>query len=137
MRACGCFLLLINIVVSVMSFILIYKSKTTEYHEITVIALATYTFYSLSIAIISSVKQIKQNNYVYFCAKMISLISASVSLVPLTNTMLATFGDDTTQLRNIILPLLSGAVALFIITSAILMIRKANFDLRILKNEKK
>ena len=118
-----------------MMFILIYTTSTIKHHEITVIALATYTFSDLTIAIISSIKHLKNNNHVYSCVKIISLISASVSLITLTNTMLATFGKDTTILRKVILPTLSGVVAVFIIICAILMIIKANTDLRILKNE--
>ena len=135
MRACGCFLLLINLVVSVMMAILIVRDHLVKHHEITVIALATYTFYALTIAIITSVKGLKQNDHVYSCVKITSLISASVSMVTLTNTMLSTFGEENVLLRQIILPLLSGAVAVFIIACAIFMIRKANFDLRVLPNE--
>ena len=136
MRACGYFLLLINIVVSSMMFILIYGNTIIKHHEITVITLATYTFSSLSFAIISSLKQLKQNNHVYSCAKIISLTSASVSLATLTNTMLATFGEDNLLLRSIVLPILCGAITLFIIVSAFLMVYKATLDLRKLKNEK-
>ena len=56
-------------------------------------------------------------------------------MATLTNTMLATFGEDNLLLRKIILPLLCGAIAIFIIVCAILMIRKATIDIRTLKNE--
>jgi len=135
MRACGFYLLLLNFVVSVMMFILIDNIAHVEYHEIVVITLATYTFYSFTLAIISSVKYLKRNNHIYFCAKIVSLISASVSMVTLTNTMLETFGDNNT-LRNVILPILSSAVAIFIIICAIFMIKKSNSDLRTLQYEK-
>ena len=135
MRACGIFLFLINLVVSAMMFFLIYKGGYVKHHEITVIALATYTFSSLTVAIVSSIKQLRKNDYVYACVKAISLISASVSLVTLTNTMLVTFGEENVLLRSIILPLLSGTVAVFIIVSAVFMIRKANLNLRKLGNE--
>ena len=42
MRACGYFLFLLNLVVSVMVFLLIYTAPYTKYHEIIVITLATY-----------------------------------------------------------------------------------------------
>ena len=135
MRACGCFLLLLNLVVSVMVFLLIYTVPPAKYHEIIVITLATYTFSALTLAIINIVKYLKKNDHVYSCAKVISLISASVSMLTLTNTMLATFGGDDTMLRRIILPIFSGVVAIFIIVCAILMIKKANNDLKVLKNE--
>ncbi len=136
MRACGYFLLLINLAVSTMMFLIIYGNQYAKHHEITVITLATYTFSSLSVAIVSSMKFIKKNDYVYSCVKFISLTSSSVSLVTLTNTMLATFGEENVLLRSIVLPLLSSAVSVFIITVALLMIRKANSDLRTYKNEK-
>ena len=136
MRACGYFLLLINLAVSTMMFILIHASNNIKYHEIIVISLATYVFWSVGIAIASSIKEIKKNNHVYSCVKLISLISASVSLVTLTNTMLITFGENNVQLRNIIMPILCAVVAVFIIICAIFMIKKANFDLRVLSNEK-
>ena len=136
MRACGCFLFLLNVVVSVMMFVLIYTAGYVKHHEITVIALAAYTFFALTTAIISCVKHLKNNDYIYSCAKVISLISASVSLVTLTNTMLTTFGEENLLLRSIVLPILSGAVSVFIIVCAIFMIRKANLDLKVLKNEK-
>lgn len=135
MYVCGIFLFLVNVVVSVMTFILIYTAVPIKHHEITVITLATYTFSALASAIVSSVKQIRQNNHVFSCIKLVSLISASVSMVNLTNVMLATFGDGG-YLRNIILPIFSGVVSIFIIFCAILMTRKAVFDLRELKNEK-
>lgn len=136
MRFCGYFLFLINLAVSVMMFLLVNNNQGAKYHEIIVITIATYTFSSLSLAIINSVKHFKQNNHVYLCAKVISLISASVSMVTLTSTMLATWGKDNVALRNVILPILCGVVALFIISCAIFMIVKANLDLRTVDYEK-
>lgn len=136
MRACGYYLFFINLVFSIMIFLLIYGNHHVKHHEITVITLATYTFYSLTVAIINSIKYLRKNAYLHSCAKMINLISASVSIVTLTNTMLSTFGENNVSLRNIILPLLCVAVSVFIIACAIFMIRKANLDLRKLKNGK-
>ena len=137
MRSCGYFLFLLNLVVSVMLFVLIYSTHSMQYHEIIVITLATYTFASLTMAIIGSVKYLKKQDYLYACIKVIRLASVSVSMVALTNTMLATFGENTTLLRSIILPILSGVVAVFIILCALLMIKKANLDLKVVKNEEK
>lgn len=135
LRSLGYFLFLLNLVVSVMMFILIYTAAPIKHHEITVITLATYTFSTLTFSIISTIKFWKKNDYSHTCVKLVNLISASVSMVTLTNTMLATFGENTQRLRGIILPLLSCAVSLVILTSAILLIKKANSNLRILKNE--
>ena len=136
MRACGYFLLFINLVFSTMIFILIFGNQYVKHHEIIVITLATYTFTSLTMAIINSIKYLRKKDYLYSSAKILSLISASVSIVTLTNTMLCTFGENNLLLRSIILPILSGFVSIFIILCAIFMIRKTNSDLRNLKNEK-
>ena len=137
MRTCGYFLLLLNVIVSIMMFLLIYTTNHVKHHEITVITLATYTFTTLTLAIIGTIKHFKGDNSLYSSIKIVSLISASVSIVTLTNTMLATFGDGENHLRSIILPILSAFVAIFIIVCAILMIIKANKQLRKLKNEQK
>ncbi len=135
LRFCGYFLLLVNLVVSAFMFILIFSNKVINYHEIIVITLATYTFFSLTVAIIGSIKFIKKKDFVFTSVKLISLVSASVSMVTLTNTMLSTFGEDNALLRSIILPLLCVAVSIFIIATAIIMIKKANIALKSYKNE--
>ena len=135
-RACGYFLFLVNLAVSTMMFVLIYTAPHVKQHEITVITLATYTFSALTFAIVSGIKYVKKKNYAYTCVKVMSLISASVSLVTLTNTMLATFGDGDTSLRRIVLPLLSGVVAILIVVCAVVMIVKSEQALRKIKNEK-
>ena len=135
MLTTGCFLLLLNLVVSTMMFILICGYTFTKHHEITVITLATYTFSCLTISIISSVKHLREKNHVYSSCNIIGLISASVSLVTLTNTMLSTWGETNLQLRKVILPILSGVVAIFISVCAIYMIIKASIDIRIVKYE--
>lgn len=135
MLTSGCFLLLINLVVSTMMFVLIYSYPPVKHHEITVITLATYTFSCLTVSIINSIKQLRKNNHIYISCKIIGLVSASVSLVTLTNTMLATWGESNSTLRSIVLPILSGVVAVFIIVCAIFMITKATIDLRGMKNE--
>lgn len=135
MRTCGWYLLSLNLAFSAMMFILIYEAPKIQHHEIIVITLATYTFPALTFSILGCVKHWKRNDYLYFCAKMISLISASISMATLTNTMLATFGNENALLRSIILPILCGFISIFIIVCAILMIKQGNSKLRTLQNE--
>ncbi len=133
---CGCFLLIINVIVSIAMFIL-FRKASKGYHLIIVITIATYTFTTLTIAIINSAKFIKNNNFTYLSLKLITLVAASVSLVTLTNTMLTSIGTDNEVLRSILLPILSAVVALFIVGIAIVMIINANKILRTYKNEEK
>lgn len=136
-RFCGYLMLLINLAVSAMMLILVRESNRTGYHEIIVITIATYTFSALTLAIVGYIKWLKQKNRVFHLIKLTGLVSASVSLVCLTDTMLSSFGEDNILLRKIVLPILSAAVAIFIVFIAISVIRRANSNLRDLKNEEK
>ena len=136
LRFCGFFLLFINLVVSVVSIILIFENNRNSYHQIIVIALATYTFYAITVAIVGIIRQVKSNDAVLVCKAVISLTSASVSLLTLTDTMLTTFGSENTLLRSVIMPLLSVGVSIFIILMAIFMIKKSNLYIRKYKYEK-
>ncbi len=134
-RTCGIVFLFLNLALSVMVFFMIYWGKTSYHHEITTIALATYTFTTLAVAIVNTVKYRKYASPVYSAAKAISLAAASVSMITLTSTMLTSFGDETTSalMRNVMLGSLGGAVAAFIIVMSVYMIVTAN---KALKQEK-
>ena len=129
-RACGFFLVLLNFVVSVMMQFLLYGDKRASYHEIVVITLATYTFYALITSIVGYVKSVKKEDCLLLSIRVLSLVSAAVSITTLTSTMLATFGTDNEPLRWAILPLLCIVVSVFIIVIAVFLIRKANEHLR-------
>ena len=73
LRFCGYFLLLINLAVSTMMFILVSGNRQMQYHEITVITLAVYTFGSLTIAIIGNIGLLKRYNQTYLCIKIMKL----------------------------------------------------------------
>ena len=137
LRNCGWILLFINFIVSLLAFVLIFISRTVVYHEIIVITMATYTFTTLSFAIIGSVKAIRQHDYVLSAQKLTSLVSASVSIIMLTDVMLSIFGAGDLALKNVMLPLVCVLTFAFIYTISILTIYKTNLKLRKLeKNEK-
>lgn len=98
---------------------------------ITTIALAAYTFFTFTFAIINLVRYKKYKSPVYSSAKTISLIAGAVSMLTLETTMLTTFGADTSPLFNQIMLSLTGvAVIGFAITMAIIMIVKGRKQLR-------
>ena len=123
-RACGIVFLIMNLALALIIFFMVYWNRTFHHHEITTIALAAYTFTSLTLAIINTVKYRKYNSPVYSASKAISLASACVSLLILESTMLTTFGDGTMSLtdRRILLGISGGAISVFIIAMAIYMI---------------
>ncbi len=126
-RRCGWMLLLLNITLSVMVFFMVYWNRTFNHHEITTIALAAYTFLSFTIAIINFIKYKKFKNPIFDAAKSISLTSASVSVITLEATMLTSFGSNMDiTIRRLFLGLTGGAVSIFVLVLAIVIIIKGS-----------
>lgn len=133
-RACGIIFLVMNLALTLMIFFMVYWNRTFIHHEITTIAMAAYTFGSLSMAIVNVIKYRKYNSPVYSASRAISLAAASVSMLTLETTMLTTFGKNTTNLatRRIFLGISGGAISLFVIIMAIAMIAQSTKKLRLL-----
>ncbi len=138
-RWCGIVFLIMNLALSVMVFFMIYWNRTSVHHEITTIAIATYTFAAFIMAIVNIVKYRKYESPVYSATKAISLAAVCVSMLTLTSTMLTTFNDGTMDLtsRRIMLGATGGTVSVFIIIMAIYMIVQSTKKLKTLKIEEK
>lgn len=134
-RICGIVFLVMNLTLTLMIFFMVYWNRTFEHHEVTTIALATYTFTAFTRAVINIIKYRKYNSPVYSAAKAISLASASVSMLILEATMLTTFNDGTIDLagRRIMLGCTGAVVSIFIVMMAIYMIVQSTKKLRVLK----
>lgn len=134
-RTCGIVFLIMNLALALIIFFMVYWNRTFNHHEITTIAMAAYTFTSLTLAIISVVKYRKYNSPVYSASKAISLAAACVSMLTLESTMLTTFSDGTMSLteQKILLGVSGGAISIFIIVMAIYMIVQSNKKLKALK----
>lgn len=136
-RACGWFFLSLNLALSGMMLYMILENRVTVHHEITTIAMAAYTFTTLTMAIVNIFRYRKYQSPVISAARAVSLTAACVSMLSLENTMLVTFdsGEMTAEVRRLFLGLSGGAVAVFILAVAIYMLVNANIKLRILENE--
>lgn len=123
-RACGIALLVMNLTLALMIFFMVYWNRTFHHHEITTIALAAYTFTSLTFAIINTVKYRKYHSPVYSASKAISLAASCVSVLTLESTMLTTFGNKTMSLtgRRILLGTSGGVISALVIAMAVYMI---------------
>jgi len=137
-RACGIVFLIMNLALALMIFFMVYWNRTFHHHEITTIALAAYTFTSLTFAIVNTVRYRKYSSPVYSASKAISLASGCVSMLTLESTMLTTFGTETLSLteRRIFLGLTGGAISAFIIAMAIYMIAQGTKKIHLLKAAK-
>lgn len=127
-RACGWVFLLTNLALSAMMFYMISQNRAVRHNEITTIAMAAYTFTTLTMAIVNVIRYRKYNSPAVSAAKAISLAAACVSMLTLENTMLATFRSETMTPGTVclFLGLSGGVVSAFIIAMSIYMIVQAN-----------
>lgn len=129
-RACAVWFLLLNLVLSVLVFFMVYFNRTFVHHEITTIAIAAYTFTMFTVAIVGMVKYRKYNSPVYSASKTISFTAGCVSMLTLESTMLNTFGAAREGLRQMMLALTGAAIAAILIFLGVYMIVTATKKLK-------
>lgn len=134
-RLCGMGLVPIHLVLSVFILYFVRHLRIVQHHEITVIAMAAYTFASLALAIYNVFHYRRYKSPLCSAAKALSLASASVSMLSLENTMIFTFsqgghGRD----QQILLGLSGAAVSVFILSMAIYMIVRAHQNINGVRN---
>ncbi len=134
-RACGWMFLFVNLALTGMIFFMVYWNRSFVHHEVTTIAMAAYTFTTLTLSIINMFKYRRYNSPVYSATRAINLAAAAVSMLTLTSTMLTTFGTGEELLfRRLMLAIIGSAVSGLIITMAIYMIVTATKKLKQLTN---
>ncbi len=137
-RSCGWVFLIMNLVLSLIIFFMVYWNRTFNHHEITTITMAAYTFTAFTVAIVNIIRYRKYNSPVYSASKAISLAAACVSMLTLESTMLTTWGqNESTEFRQIMLATTGIAISLFILAMAIYMIVQGGKGLKELKEESK
>ena len=75
---CGYLLIAMNLALAIILFFMVYWNRTFYHHMITTIALAAYTFFTFTFAIINLVKYRKYKSPVYSSAKTISLPTSAL-----------------------------------------------------------
>ncbi|MGM9642563.1 MAG: hypothetical protein ACI3XI_05065 [Eubacteriales bacterium] len=131
-RACGWTLLMLNLALAVMIALNVWDARVVHHHEITAIAMATYTFTSFTVAIVNLFRYRKYNSPIFMASKSISFATASVSMLSLSSTMLSVF-DETHDLtlRRFTTGFLGGGVSLLFIGMSVYMIISSTKKLRI------
>jgi len=136
-RACGWVFLLMNLALTVIIFFMIYWNRSFVHHEITVIAMAAYTFTAFTVAIVNVVKYRKYNSPVFSASKAISLASALVSMLTLESTMLTAFSKETmtAAAQKWMLGTTGGSISLLIVAMAVYMIVEGTKKIKIINSE--
>lgn len=110
-RNCGFTLLGLNLSMTGIAFQTIWWGRGRQYSEIMVIAVAAFTFYKLTMAIIRVVQCRKNDSPILGAAKNMTLTESLMSLFSLQAALLTTFGDGFEQ-AFLLNTLTGGAVCL-------------------------
>ena len=122
-RLMGVFLVIMNVALSVVVFYIVWQNSGFEYHYIVTIAMAAYTFFSLTMAIVHIAKYRKYKSPVMSASKAINLVAALVSMLSLETAMLTAFGEDNGDaFRQIMTGCTGTAVCVMVLAIAIYMI---------------
>lgn len=133
-RLCGIFLLLINTALSVIVIYILKQNRGFEHHYIITIAMAAYTFFTLTKAIINIIRYRKSASPIIKASKVTNLAAALVSLLSLETAMLTAFGNgEDAAFRRIMTASTGAGVCLSILAIAIYMIVRSTKEIKIIK----
>lgn len=116
-QVCGVMMFLLNIAMSGMVIQMIWHGRGSHYPELMVYAVAAYTFYRLTAAVIRVVQSKGNRSPIDGAARNISLTAALMSLYSLQTAMLSAFGDDP-AFQLLMNSLSGGAVCLLVVLGA-------------------
>lgn len=134
-RLCGVLLIFMNIALGVVVFYIVRQNRGFQHHYIVTIGLAAYTFTIFTMAIVNIVRYKKYHSPVISASKVVSLVSALVSMLSLETAMLEAFGDEGDELfRRIMTASSGGAVCVAVLVIAVIMIVKSTRELRRMRN---
>lgn len=136
-RLCGIMLLLINIVLSVIVTMVVWVNRGFEHHAIVTIAMAAYTFYTLTMAFINIIRYRRYKSPVMSSAKALSLVAAMVSMLSLETAMLTAFSteENTPLFRQIMTGCTGAVVCAAVLAIAVHMIVYSTKRIRELREE--
>ena len=136
-RLCGVMLLFMNQALTGIVVFMVHQNRGFDYPGILIYAMAAYSFYAVTIAIINIVKTRRHNSPVLSAAKAINLVAALVSILSLETAMLARFGgDDDPLFRRVMTGATGGGVCVIVIGMAVYMIWRANRNLKKLEKQR-
>ena len=131
---CGGVLAAMNAALAVIVSYMVWQNRGFTHHPITTIAMAAYTFYTLTMAVINVVRCRRYNSPVLSASKAVSLAAALVSMLSLETAMLNAFGSgDDGDFRRVMLASSGGVVCLAVLTMGLYMMVRAAKELGRLK----
>ena len=133
-RFCGIILIITNISFAAISFFVIRHGKGFSYHFIETIAIALFTFVITILAIVNSVRYRRLRQPIIKATKIVSLVSALVSMFSLETAMITVFGSAGDIYFKRIITTITGILVCFtIFVIGIVMIIKSTKEIKTIK----
>ena len=134
-RMCGILLLLMNQALTGIVVFMVHQNKSYDYPGVLIYAMAAYSFYCVIVAGVNVIKFRRHGSPVLSAAKVISLVSAMVSILSLETAMGPRFGDqDDLVFRQVMTAATGGGVCTLVLGIAVYMIVKSSLQLNKIKN---
>ncbi len=124
-RNCGVMLSASSIALGGAVIMLVSGQGGRSYPGLMIYAVATYTFYKLTMAIINMVKARKENSLLLTTLRNINYADALVSLLSLQTALFAAFGQDSGQMIPITNALAGAGACIMIFVLGVYMVRRA------------
>lgn len=121
-RATGVFLLVLDLALSGVATQIVRDGYGSDYPGMLIYVAAMYAFYSLTIAIVNTVKYRRFHSPVLSAAKAVNLTTALVSIFNLETAMIAQFGSDQVQFRLVMTACTAFAVCAIVLGAAVFMV---------------
>ena len=135
-RFCGILLLVMNSALSAITFYITWKNQALKHHSATTVIFAIFTVASFTLAIINVIRYRKHNSPHFFTVKLISLVSAVVSLLALETAIMGRFSDRISDGARQIITSVTGFGVLSVTTCVgIFMIVKGSKNLKKIKEK--
>ena len=120
---CGVLLVLMNSFLAVIVFYIVWQGQGFSYHPIVTIAIAAYTFYVMTMAIINLIGTVGIKVRSSLPPNWVSFIAALVSMLSLETTMISAFGSDGDEgFRHMMTAVTGGVVCMAVLGLALWMI---------------
>ncbi len=134
-KVTGLLLFLLSVVLAWVNFISLSQNIATSYDEITMITIATYTFYKIAAVLIKAIRPYKDFSPSFGVLKNISYAEVAASILTLQRSMLVSFGQMEKEQIYTMNALTGAGVCLFILVLGVCMIIKARKERKSWQNQ--
>lgn len=129
-RSCAIILLIMNQALAVIVMLIVYQNRSYNYPGLLIYAMAIYSTYAVTIAIINLIKFYKIGSPILWAAKAINLVAALVSVLSLETAMIARFGDPKDAVfRRVMTGATGCAICMFVLGLAMYMLVRADKEM--------